>query len=105
MLAELAIDRVLFRFRRRLIRHYEVEVEAKRTGRGTQAARVVAAELITRFPDQLEEWPYGKLPTGRAIEELLVKDRLKGLGSDGVATPESYEKIRRYLSRRDRRAE
>jgi len=100
VLAELALDRVQFRLDGPGVRHYEVEVEAKRTGRGTEAVRVVAAGLRARYPDQLEEWPYGKLPTGRAIEDLLSKDGLNGLGPNGALTPEAYERIRRYLERR-----
>ena len=102
VLAELALDRVRFDLGKREARHYEIEIEAKRTGRGTQAARAIAAELVTRYPDELAEWPYGKLPTGKAIERLLAEGRLDEPGPNGALTPRAYEQIRRYLERRGR---
>ena len=97
VLAELALDRVRFEVGSREVRHYEIEIEAKRTGRGTSAARAIAAELVTRHPDELAEWPYGKLPTGKAIEQLLADGKLAELGPDGALTFRAYEQIRRYL--------
>ena len=100
VLAELVLDRVRFEIVSRDVRHFEIEIEAKRTGRGTKAAKEVAAELVTRYPNELAEWPYGKLPTGRAIEQLLAAGKLPELGPDGALTPRAYEQIRRYLERR-----
>jgi hypothetical protein len=99
VLAELAFDRVRFEVGTGEVRHYEIEIEAKRTGRGTKAARAITAELVTRHPDELAEWPYGKLPTGRAIEQLLSEGKLAELGPDSALTPRAYEQIRRYLER------
>ncbi|MGH3030480.1 MAG: CYTH domain-containing protein, partial [Gaiellaceae bacterium] len=99
VLAELVLDRVRFEIGDREVRHYEIEIEAKRTGRGTKAARAIAAELVTRHSDELAEWPYGKLPTGRAIEQLLFDGKLAELGPDGALTPRAYEQIRRHLER------
>jgi inorganic triphosphatase YgiF len=99
VLAELALDRVRFEVDGRIVRHYEVEVEAKRTGLGTKAAKEVVAELLARYPDELVDWPYGKLQTGKAIEELLAKRGLDALGADGTLTPRAYDQIRRYLER------
>lgn len=96
-LAELALDRVLFKFEDQAIRHYEVEVEAKRTGRGTKAAKDVAGGLLSEFGDDLAEWPYGKLPTGRAIEEYLRR-KLLSVGPDGVLTSEDYDRLERSLA-------
>jgi inorganic triphosphatase YgiF len=102
VLAELALDRVHFEVGSREVRHYEIEIEAKRTGRGTSATRAIAEDLVTRHPDELAEWPYGKLPTGRAIEQLLADGKLADLGPDGALTPRAYEQIRRYLERASR---
>jgi CYTH domain len=99
VLAELALDRVRFEIGSREVRHFEIEIEAKRTGRGTKAAKEVAAELVKRYPEELAEWPYGKLPTGKAIEQLLADGKLAELGPDGALTPRAYEQIRRYLVR------
>jgi inorganic triphosphatase YgiF len=98
-LAELALDRVHFQLDGQEVRHYEIEVEAKQTGRGTEAARVVAAELEARYRGQLSEWPFGKLATGKAIEEFLTNGRLKGLSANGELARSAYERIRRYLER------
>ena len=86
VLAELALDRVRFEVGSREVRHYEIEIEAKRTGRGTSATRAIAAELVTRHPEELAEWPYGKLPTGKAIEQLLADGKLAELGPEGALT-------------------
>jgi inorganic triphosphatase YgiF len=97
-LAELALDRVRFSFDGREVTHYEVEVEAKQTGRGTKAVRVVASELRSRYPDELFEWPYGKLPTGAAIEALLASGELARRRSEKPLAPEAYERIRVYIA-------
>lgn len=97
VLAELVLDRVRFEVGDREIRHYEIEVEAKRTGRGTRAAKEIAAGLLERYRGDLAEWPYGKLPTGRAIEDLLVRGELRDLGPDGALMPGAYDQIRRCL--------
>jgi hypothetical protein len=99
VLAELALDRVRFEVNDAAVRHYEIEVEAKVPGRGTRAVKAIAAALVSRYGDELVYWPYGKLPTGRAIEELLAKGSLDGMGPDGVLTSRAYEQIRRHLER------
>jgi hypothetical protein len=35
--------------------------------------------LAARFPSDLKPWPYGKLATGQAVEQLLAEGRLEGL--------------------------
>lgn len=101
VLAEVALDRVQFEIDGRAVRHYEIEIEAKRTGRGTRAVREIAAELLSRYPE-LADWPYGKLPTGKTIERLLAAGELEELGPDGTLTERAYEQIRRSLARRRR---
>jgi hypothetical protein len=98
VLAELVLDRVDFQLDGGGVRHYEIEVEAKRTGLGTRAAKEIAALLLSRYPNELSEWPYGKLPTGMAIEELLRARKLE-LGPDGALMPPAYEQLRRSLER------
>jgi hypothetical protein len=100
VLAQLALDRVRFKLTGAEVRHYEVEVEAKRPGRGTKAARDVAAELLARYPGELSEWPYGKLPTGKTIEQLLAEGGLEGLGPDGALMPQAYAQVRERLQAR-----
>jgi hypothetical protein len=92
-LAELAIDAVTYRFRQGRVRLLEVEVEAKGGGDASTVERITA-RLRDEFPFQLGPWPYGKLPTGKAIQELLADSQLDGLtGQDGMLRPEDYEQI------------
>ncbi len=102
VLAELVLDRVRFEVEGRAVRHYEVEIESKAPGKGTEAARRIAAELRSRYPDELAEWPWGKLATGSAVEALLREGALEELGPDGTLTGAGYEQIRRRLERRRR---
>jgi hypothetical protein len=98
-LAELAIDAVAYRFREEPVRLLEVEVEAKGRGDASIVERITA-RLHNAFPSQLRPWPYGKLPTGKAIQELLAIGQLDGLiGEDGMLRPVAYEQIARLLNR------
>jgi hypothetical protein len=98
-LAELAIDAVTYRFRDGRVRLLEVEVEAKGGGDASTVERV-AASLHAAFPSQLRPWPYGKLPTGKAIQELLADGKLDGLISeDRMLRPAAYEQIAGLLNR------
>jgi len=98
-LAELAIDAVTYRFRDGRVRLLEVEVEAKGGGDASTVERV-AASLHAAFPSQLRPWPYGKLPTGKAIQELLADGKLDGLiGEDRMLRPAAYEQIVGLLNR------
>ena len=98
-LAELAIDAVTYRFRDGGARLLEVEVEAKGQGDASTVERI-AASLLEAFPSQLHPWPHGKLPTGKAIQELLAGGRLHGLiGQDGMLRPAAYEQIAGLLNR------
>jgi hypothetical protein len=98
-LAELAIDAVTYRFREGQVRLLEVEVEAKGEG-DTSTVERITARLRDEFPSQLRPWPYGKLPTGKAIQELLADGQLDGLtGQDGMLRPVAYEQIAEVLNR------
>ena len=92
-LAELAIDAVTYRFRDGQVRLFEVEVEAKGMGDASTVDRITAS-LRDEFPAQLRLWPYGKLPTGKAIQELLANGKLDDvIGEDGTLRPAAYEQI------------
>jgi hypothetical protein len=92
-LAELAIDAVTYRFRDGPVRLFEVEVEAKGKGDASTVERITAS-LRDEFPAQLRLWPYGKLPTGKAIQELLANGKLDDvIGEDGTLRPAAYEQI------------
>jgi hypothetical protein len=99
LLAELAIDAVTYRFRDGRVRLHEVEVEAKGVGDASTVERITAS-LLAAFPSQLRPWPYGKLPTGKAIQRLLADGKLDGLISkDHMLRPEAYEQIAGLLNR------
>jgi len=97
--AELAIDAVTYRFREGRVRLLEVEVEAKGQGDAATVERITAS-LRDEFPAQLRPWPYGKLPTGKAIQRLLAESKLEGLtGEDGMLRPAACEQIAGLLDR------
>lgn len=97
--AELVLDRVHFNVDDLAVRHYEVEVESKKPGEGRRAVRELSDELLNRYPDDLLPWPYGKLATGKALEELAKRRRLNGLVDDGVLSRDGYARLRSYLER------
>jgi len=97
-LAEVAIDAVTYRFRKAQVRLCEVEVEAKGEGDAPTVERITES-LHDEFPARLRLWPYGKLPTGKAIQELLADGKLDDLiGQDDMLRPAAYEKIAEFLN-------
>jgi len=96
--AELAIDAVTYRFGDARVRLFEVEVEAKGQGDASTVKRITES-LHDEFPAQLLLWPYGKLPTGKAIQELLAEGNLDDLiGEDDILRPAAYERIAGFLA-------
>jgi hypothetical protein len=97
--AELAIDAVTYRFREGRVRLLEVEVEAKGKGDAATVERITTC-LRDEFSSQLRPWPYGKLPTGQAVQQLLADGQLDGLtGEDGMLRPAACEQIAGLLNR------
>ena len=96
--AELTLDDVAYQFPAGRARLLEVEVEAKGSG-GMETVESVLGALAERFPDDLRPWPYGKLATGRAVEQLLADGRLEGLlDSDGRIRPAAHNLLAEFLS-------
>jgi adenylate cyclase class IV len=95
--AELTLDDVGYRVPAGTARLLEVEVEAKGQG-GMEAVEALLEALAEAFPDELRPWPYGKLATGRAVEELLAAGRLQGLldGQDRIR-PAAHERLLEFL--------
>jgi len=98
-IAELAIDDVTYRFASREILHSEVEIEAK-TAKGPSAVKELAEALMERYGPTLRRWPYGKLATGRAIEQLLLSGDLNDLMNGRRLMPTAYTVIAKLLSQR-----
>jgi inorganic triphosphatase YgiF len=97
--AELAIDDVAFLLPAGAVRLLEVEVEAKGPG-GLGTVQALLEGLAQAFPDVLRPWPYGKLVTGRAVEQLLAAGRLEGLlDPAGRLRPAAYDRLAEALAR------
>jgi len=79
--AEMALDRVCYRFGRRSFLHHEVEIEAKALKCDNHLKTVVAL-LNNDFPGKFKRWDHNKLITGYAIEMLLEKGTLPADSSE-----------------------
>lgn len=99
ILAELAIDSVVYNFRDKKILHYEVELESKMRD-GANVVKAVSENLVKMFEPALRRWDYGKLATGKAIEKLLNEGALEGLvdGKNKLKLS-AYDKIEEYLKK------
>ncbi len=95
---ELAVDRVHYRFGERTIEHTEVELESH----GDHAADLqrIVAGLREHFGATLKSWEYGKIATGKAIEQLLQNgdlDRHHWLDEHDRLKAPAYEHVRGLL--------
>ena len=97
ILAELALDRVIYHFEGRILLHHEIEIEFKSKG-AYSAAQYLTQYLLGLFPTELRKWRYGKLATGRAIEALVDQESFKESLSDDYLKPASYVLIEKYLN-------
>jgi hypothetical protein len=96
--AELTVDDVGYRLPAGTARLLEVEVEAKGSG-GLETVQALLEALAEGFPGELRPWPYGKLATGRAVEQLLAEGRLEGLlGPDDRIRPAAHELLDEFLA-------
>ncbi len=93
MLAELAIDSVVYRLGDREVCHYEVEVEAKEKD-GPAVLGAVVKSLAERFEPELQGWDHSKLAVGLAIREWLDAGALQGaLDENNNLKPVAYDRI------------
>lgn len=97
VLAELALDRVIYHFESRALLHHEIEIESKEK-KAYSAIQSLAQYLLGLFPDELRKWRYGKLATGRAIEALVGEEPFELALSNDYLKPASYILIERYLN-------
>ena len=96
--AELTIDDVAYQLPAGTARLLEVEVEAKGGG-GLETVQALLGALAEVFSDDLRPWPYGKLATGRAVEQLLAAGRLEGLlDPSGRISPAAHDRLAEYLA-------
>lgn len=99
--AELAIDTTTYRLGRAVVRHHEVEIEA-RGDRGAAALEPMVDALLARFPSQLRPWHHSKLVTGKAAAALLETGLLnRFLSENGDIEPPAYDMIADYLAKEE----
>jgi hypothetical protein len=95
--AEMALDRVRYRFGYRKFNHFEVEIEAK-TREGEEHIKTIITLLKTKFPGELKRWDHNKLITGYAIEALLQKGDLAAYSQhNNLIDQTGYEKIASFI--------
>ena len=96
--AELTVDDVAYQLPAGTARLLEVEVEAKGAG-GLETVQALLGALAEVFPDDLRPWPYGKLATGRAVEQLLADGRLEGLLDPSARiSPAAHDQLAEFLA-------
>ena len=98
VLAELAIDFVVYHFRDQKICHHEVEIEAKVVD-GSTVLKTMIESLVAMHGPVLRRWDHSKLATGKAVEKLLSEGALEGLlDINNNLKPIAYDKIDNYLN-------
>jgi inorganic triphosphatase YgiF len=95
-IAELALDRVIYHFDKRALRHYEIEIESKGK-EGASVVQYVAEYLLRLYPDSLRKWPHTKLATGSAIQALLNEKSFENTITADFLKPASYDLIEKCL--------
>lgn len=99
ILAELAIDSVVYHFSDQEIHHHEVEIEEKEGGSPALIKPVVEG-LVAMYGPALRRWGHSKLAVGKALERMLREGALEGLlDTNNNLKPFAYDKIDDYLKR------
>ena len=91
VVGELDVDAVSFTVADRVVRHYEVECEAKGAG-DAQIVRAVLGDLRSRY-EGLRSWSVSKLALGEALDALAAGDRLSPLVDGDRLLAEAYDAI------------
>lgn len=100
VLAELAIDSVVYHLSGQEICHHEVEIEVKEEN-GSTVIKTVVESLVAMCGPALRRWDHSKLATGKAIEKLLSEGALEDLlDINNNLKPIAYDKIDDCLKRR-----
>jgi inorganic triphosphatase YgiF len=99
VLAELAIDRVIYTFKDRKIGLSEVEIEAKSSS-SLATVRDVATALVSKYQPALQQWFHGKFVTGLAIGTLLETKKLQNYLVNGDLKQEAFGLIDRTIRSR-----
>ena len=96
ILAELAIDSVVYHFESQDVELHELEVEAKAKKR-RRILEDVEDGLLDLFGGELQPWRWGKLVTGKMIGRMLRGGVLQGLIEGRRLRLEAYEKVETAL--------
>ncbi|HHO75521.1 MAG TPA: CYTH domain-containing protein [Deltaproteobacteria bacterium] len=97
--AEMALDRVCYRFGQGIFLHYELEIEAK-TPAGKDHLETIADLVSNEFPRELRPWNHNKLVTGYAIETMLKNQELPAdLSAPGVIGHDQYRRIEEIITK------
>ncbi len=96
VLAELAIDRVIYTFKDTKLGLSEVEVEAK-SSRSLTTVRDIANALVSKYQPVLQQWFQGKFVTGLAIRKLLETKALQNYLVNGELKPGAFGLIDRTI--------
>ncbi len=99
VLAELAIDGIIYHFKGGDLHLFELELEAKNE-EGRRSLEMLREGLRVRLGSSVRPWRWGKMATGRMIERLLMKGDLEGLVKEGRIMPAAFERIERVLAGR-----
>jgi inorganic triphosphatase YgiF len=99
VLAELAIDRVIYTFKNTKLGLSEVEVEAK-SSRSLATVRDIANALVSKYQPVLQQWFHGKFVTGLALRKLLETKALQNYLVNGDLKPEAFGLIDRTVRSR-----
>lgn len=101
LIAELALDRVRYRFGHTDLHHYELELESKARD-GSNVLRPMSQLLLTRYGPDLRIWCHSKLATGLALCALLNEHAVNAMRDHvGDVCPSVYDLVDRYLGRSD----
>ena len=96
VVAELAVDRVVYDLSGPSPELYEVEIEAKSPDGGKAVDRIVSA-LLESFGPSLRPWHHSKLGTGRAVEALM---RGRGFSMPGPLRSADVDELARLLEQK-----
>ncbi len=95
LVAELAIDSVVYRLENAEYRHRELEIESK-DGENTNTLGSLSHAFVTQYSPALRIWYHSKLATALALRTLIEKDA--AFKRPGDLSPLAYDRIDAYLS-------
>jgi inorganic triphosphatase YgiF len=96
ILAEMAIDKVIYTFKNTKVGLSEVEIEAK-SPKGLATVQDIANALVSKYHLNLRQWFHGKFVTGLAIGKLLETKQFHSYILNGDLRPEAFELIDRTV--------